>query len=81
MTTSEKAGGTSQSGHGILERIKHEKQITLPMCPALPECPRETSCGGKAVRSNKKKDTWSELVLPGTPSLPLSPNLTLNHRR
>jgi hypothetical protein len=60
MTASEKAGGTAWSGHGILERIKHEKQITFPLCPTLPECPRETSCGGKAVRapswSKKKKD-------------------------
>jgi hypothetical protein len=30
MTASEKAGGTAWSGHGILERIKHEKQITFP---------------------------------------------------
>jgi hypothetical protein len=61
MTASEKAGGTAQSGHGILERIKHKKQITLPMCPTLPECPRETSCCGKAVRApsqgKKKKKT------------------------
>jgi hypothetical protein len=61
MTASEKVGGTAQSGHGILERIKHEKQITLPMCLALPECPRESSCGGKAVStpswSKKKKKT------------------------
>jgi hypothetical protein len=60
MTASEKVGGTAQSGHGFLKRINHKKQITLPMCPALPECPRETSCGGKAVRapswSKKKKD-------------------------
>jgi hypothetical protein len=61
MTASEKAGGTAQSGHGILERIKHEKQITLPMCHTLPECHRETSCGGKTARvpslSKKNKKT------------------------
>jgi hypothetical protein len=35
MTASEKAGGTAQSGHGILERIKHMKSKWLSPCASL----------------------------------------------